>query len=130
VSNIATHYAINYVLVPENMRAIELENAAEIRAAYFVLTSTLLEHQIHFYEAHAGIFVFAQLCPNASQESERQFGIALKNQGLVLASGTSYHFSEPGWFRICYAVSHEILQEGLDRLLLCIQESRLSPVPM
>ena len=104
------------------MHVMERENVMEIRAAYSILTLTLIKHQIRFHAAHAGIFVFAQLCPGGSMESDRRFGEILKRNGLVLASGTSYHFNEPGWYRICYAVPHETLQEGIKRLLLCLQE--------
>lgn len=62
------------------------------------------------------MFVFAKLCPGDTLESEVVFGQYLKQYGVVLSSGTSYHFNHYGWYRICYAVPLSILKEGLARI--------------
>lgn len=64
------------------------------------------------------MFVFARLYPVKTIEEEQRLLGNLKSMGLSVSTGTSYHFEELGWFRICYGVPLDQLDEALRRIHL------------
>lgn len=76
----------------------------------------LLDQQIYFLPADAGMFVFARLTSGDETNSEQHFQQQMKNHGVVLASGSNYHMNQPGWFRISYALAPSVVAEGLLRI--------------
>ncbi|KAF7931288.1 hypothetical protein BELL_0387g00140 [Botrytis elliptica] len=124
VSSAASLFATRSILRPENVDFVVVHNGAILEKAYLRVKNFLLANGIAFIPATAGMFVFAQLCPNADAQTENEFQKRLKVVGLSLSAGTSYHYTEPGWFRICYAVEGSVLSEGLQRLNECLSSRK------
>ncbi|OCK94718.1 aminotransferase GliI, partial [Cenococcum geophilum 1.58] len=120
-SSITTLFAVRHILTEGNLELVLSQSGKRLRSAYEVFRRFLLDRKIPFVEANSGMFVFAKLCPGNSLESEKIFGQYLKQHCVVLSSGTSYHFKNPGWYRVCYAVPLSILKEGLARIDSSIQ---------
>ena len=91
-------------------------NRHHLREACSIVEEFCKKRNIKFLAASAGLFVFAQLCPEATEEDEKRFKEGLQTHGVTLACGTSYHCKERGWFRICFAVERVKLCEALRRL--------------
>jgi aspartate/methionine/tyrosine aminotransferase len=72
-----------------------------------------------------GMFVFARLCRLSDFDEEKRLLGHLKSSGVSVSSGASYHFQEPGWFRICYGVPSDQLQVGCSRIALGVQKYQL-----
>ncbi|KAF2656947.1 1-aminocyclopropane-1-carboxylate synthase-like protein 1 [Lophiostoma macrostomum CBS 122681] len=70
---------------------------------------------IEFLPPSAGHFVFAKLCHD-STAAEEDLLERLRSAGVELSSGTSYHSTQRGWFRICFGLNRHTLIEGLDRV--------------
>lgn len=62
------------------------------------------------------MFVFARLGPGDKTDFEEHLEQQMKKHGVVLASGSNYHMSQPGWFRMSYALSPLVVKEGLIRI--------------
>lgn len=108
-------------MIESNLELVLNQSGKRLRSAYEVFRRFLLDRKISFVEANSGMFVFAKLCPGNGPESEKIFGQYLKQHRVVLSSGTSYHFKNPGWYRVCYAVPLSVLKEGLARIDSSIQ---------
>lgn len=76
----------------------------------------LLDQQIYFLPADAGMFVFARLTSGNEINYEQHLQQQMKKNGVVLASGSNYHMNQPGWFRISYALAPSVVAEGLLRI--------------
>jgi len=108
-------------LTKGNLELILSQSGKRLRSAYEVFRRFLLDRKISFVKANSGMFVFAKLCPGNSLKSEKIFGQYLKQHCVVLSSGISYHFKNPGWYRVYYTVPLSILKEGLARIDSSIQ---------
>lgn len=75
---------------------------------------------MEFISAAYGMFVFARLYPVKTIKEEQGLLSNLKSMGVSVSTGTSYHFEEPGWFRLCYGVPLDQLEEALRRVHLGI----------
>jgi 1-aminocyclopropane-1-carboxylate synthase len=81
----------------------------------------LQKYNIEYCEPQSGIFVFINLSPFLKEKSiqgemnlYRKF---LNSSKLNISPGHLFHAPEPGWFRICYAVNQQMLNEGIKRLI-------------
>lgn len=121
-SAVAALVAEKAVLHPENIAYVTSRGRRMLAEAYAVMAEFLARRHIEFVPAVCGVFVFARLCPTEATEAETKLKRLLKKHGVVLAAGTDYHFQRPGWFRICYAVRRERLDEALRRLAACLDD--------
>ncbi|KAI9878492.1 MAG: hypothetical protein M1830_000724 [Pleopsidium flavum] len=92
------------------------KNSRRLKRAYKMIQKFLIDRRIPFLPAEAGMFVFARFCSSDEPSSEQDFQQQMKKHGVVLASGTSYHMNQPGWFRISYALPPSVVAEGLLRI--------------
>ena len=122
VSNIATHFAVRYILRQQDTGLALKNTARELRVAYVLVRAVFSRLKIPFQETDAGFFIFAKLCRDLDPEHERHFIHLLKEHQIALASRTIYHFNDTGWFQMCYAVPKAILLEGLERIQACIRQ--------
>ena len=88
----------------------------QLKVAYEFMTSFFETHGIEYIPGGYGMFVFARLCPVKTSEEEQRLLGHIRSHGVSLSSGTSYHFKELGWFRLCYGVTLDRLDEALKRV--------------
>ncbi|KZF23925.1 aminotransferase GliI [Xylona heveae TC161] len=115
-STMATSMALRHFLRDDIVTHIQTEGAEKLTTAYHKIRDFLAARRIPFSQAPYGLFVFARLCLSDSVESEKLLNQCIKKAGVAVSTGTSYHFNQAGWFRICYAVPPEQLEEGLRRI--------------
>ncbi|ORY13911.1 aminotransferase GliI [Clohesyomyces aquaticus] len=116
VSSLTTRFCMKHIFNEKTIRFLLNENRISLRNNFLAVASFLQERNLLFYPPVAGFFVFAKLCGGDEKEFGRDLGIA----GVAVTSGTSYHFSERGWFRICFGISSALLQEVLRRIDLTL----------
>ena len=116
VSSMSAWIATRYILSKENLATVKREMQRELKEAYLFTEKFLLRRNIAFFPAAYGQFIFAKLLTSERLGHMDEFSHALQRHGVAISSGLSYHFQEPGWFRICYAVPRPILEEGLARI--------------
>lgn len=92
-----------------------------LKLAYMIMSSFLETKSMEFFPVAYGMFVFARLVQLKTIQEEQELLKHLKLVGVSVSTGTSYHFQQPGWFRICYGFSHDQLREGLRRVDVGIQ---------
>ncbi|KAJ5879747.1 hypothetical protein N7455_003212 [Penicillium solitum] len=118
VSSLSTVFASETILKDNSIRRICEHGGKRLRMAYEVITLFLKTHEIEFIPAAYGMFVFARLCPVKTVQEEQELLGNIKSMGVSVSSGTSYHFEEPGWFRLCYGVPLDQLEQALRRIYL------------
>ncbi|CAG8369859.1 unnamed protein product [Penicillium salamii] len=116
VSSLSTSFASRALLGEKNITRICDHGGRQLKIAYERITSFFKSHGIDYVPGSFGMFVFARLCPVTSIEEEKCLERCFKSNGVSLSSGTSYHFQEPGWFRLCYGVRLDQLGEALNRV--------------
>ncbi|KAF2877959.1 aminotransferase GliI [Massariosphaeria phaeospora] len=100
LSSVTTRFAIDVVLQPRTIHLVLSGNRVYLERNYSTVAQFLKRKHVEFYSACAGFFLFAKLC----SEDEKGFDTRLRQCGVALATGTEYHFTEIGWFRICFAI--------------------------
>ncbi|KID73842.1 uncharacterized protein G6M90_00g000290 [Metarhizium brunneum] len=123
-STMATIVAQKVILSPKNIEYVNTHGRELLESAYSLVATFMQKHGIEFIPAESGMYIFARLCPSPSMEAEKVFRSILKKNALVISAGTDYHLETPGWFRICYACEREKLENGLDRIAICVNEFR------
>ncbi|KKK25541.1 hypothetical protein P175DRAFT_0445906 [Aspergillus ochraceoroseus IBT 24754] len=122
VSSVSTTLAAQAILYPEMVQKICGQGGKRLQEAYQLISSFLDGHGIDYVPVAYGMFVFAKLgMGNMVDVQERNLLSHLKAVGVSVSTGTSYHFKELGWFRICYGVPPGQLREGLRRIQLGLE---------
>ncbi|OKL56660.1 hypothetical protein UA08_08293 [Talaromyces atroroseus] len=116
VSSLSTALASRLISSVEKVQQITEYGGTELKVAYMIMRSFLEARRMEFVPVAYGMFVFARLLQLQSTAEDQELLKHLKSAGISVSTGSSYHFTQPGWFRICYGVPHEQLQEGLRRL--------------
>lgn len=116
VSTLSTFLASNVLLAPEAVKEVISHGGSQCRQSYETVRSFLEVRTIDFIPVHYGVYVFARLAELNNQDEEAELQKCLKQRGVSVSTGTSYHLDNPGWFRICYGMPLAELQRGLDRL--------------
>ncbi|KAI0867721.1 pyridoxal phosphate-dependent transferase [Hypoxylon argillaceum] len=117
VSNASSLMALGLfsdLLVLENIFA---KNKMDLRRAAEYVGNFLVFHKISFYRPVAGCFLWARLGgSSASKESDLALWQKFASAGVALATGSAFHETEQGWFRITYALPQDDLQKGIRRI--------------
>ncbi|KAJ6101984.1 hypothetical protein N7486_004411 [Penicillium sp. IBT 16267x] len=121
VSTLSTALASKSILPPNIVEQVMENGGGKLREAYQVIRSFLEIRGMEFIPAGYGIFIFARLGKVKDIEEEGKLLRCLMSTGVSVSTGSSYHFLEPGWFRICYGLSIVRLHEGLRRIDLGVQ---------
>lgn len=116
VSTLSTFIASNVLLNPEVVDEVVSHGGLRCRESYEIVRSFLEARMMDFIPVHYGVFVFARLAKLSGTDEEAELQRCLKQRGVSVSTGTSYHFAQPGWFRICYGMPRAELQKGLERL--------------
>lgn len=122
VSSLSTVVASRLILKPATVEKVTKYGGKELMEAYESTRIFLEKGGMEYIPVAYGMFVFARLGRISNFDAEKGLLRCLKSRGVSVSSGSSYHFQEPGWFRICYGVPSNQLQEGLRRIDLGIQD--------
>lgn len=83
------------------------ESAKRLAQRYRVFTGGLIKVGIKCLQSNGGLFVWMDLrglLKNATFESEIElWRVIIHEVKINVSPGVSFHCSEPGWFRVCYA---------------------------
>ncbi|XP_010544767.1 PREDICTED: 1-aminocyclopropane-1-carboxylate synthase-like protein 1 isoform X2 [Tarenaya hassleriana] len=98
-----------------------VQSSKRLANRHGVFTKGLEEMGISCLTSNAGLFVWMDLRPmlkDQSFESEMALWNVIVNKVRINVSpGSSFHCSEPGWFRVCFAnMDEETLHVGLRRI--------------
>ena len=95
-------------------------NSARLSANYATLTARLRKLGIEYISCRAGFGLYARLVPHAdSWEAEAALVARLRDHGIAVHPGrvaSGGVDGEMGWVRLSFAVTPEMLAEGLDRI--------------
>lgn len=114
--------ASRLILKPATIEETAKYGSNKLMEAYKSIRSFLEKGGMEYISVAYGMFVFARLGRVSDFDAEKRLLRCLKSRGVSVSSGSSYHFQEPGWFRICYGVPSHQLQEGLRRIGLGVQD--------
>lgn len=87
--------------------------------SYQVVASFLKRMNLPYVPCNAGPCILANIAPHAqSWENEKAMIARLKDAGVLVSPGRSYHMPESakGWARITFALPPAIVEEGLKRI--------------
>ncbi|KAJ0969964.1 hypothetical protein J5N97_022841 [Dioscorea zingiberensis] len=105
----------------EFMSKLMVENAKRLSERHEKFTSGLAGVGIRCLESNAGLFCWMDLrrmLKEATVEEENKlWRVIIAEVKLNVSPGSSFHCSEPGWFRVCFAnMDDETMQEALGRI--------------
>ncbi|OAA63433.1 aminotransferase GliI [Niveomyces insectorum RCEF 264] len=121
VSSLSTVLA-SKLLTSDTVQYVTEFGGARLREAYLVISSFFEANRMRYIPAYYGMFVFVRLVDLHNMEEEKKLQSCLKANAVSLSTGSSYHFKEAGWFRICYGVPLADLRKGLKRIEAGIAE--------
>ena len=96
-------------------------NSKRLAEAYLEVSTFFKSSDIAYIPCNSAIFMLAKLAPLAKSQMEEMATFRQYIQaGVMVAPGWAYHItdSQRGWMRVSFAVSHESLQKGLQRIKL------------
>lgn len=117
---------VTSLLTSVQLPALIALNSKRLSESYRILVGFLQKREIEFIPANAGLFVFARLAKGCrSWEEEAMIGERLKENGVLVSPGRTYHGleEEKGWMRITLAVPEDTLREGLERVQRCLSRA-------
>ncbi|KAL4863834.1 hypothetical protein BDV12DRAFT_206151 [Aspergillus spectabilis] len=101
----------------EKLSTIVSQNRTTLTQTAAIVSDFLSFHSIPFVPPDAGLYIWAKLASKAKcWHEEDEANDALEQAGVSVAAGRGYYASEPGWFRITFAVPVKVLLEGLRRV--------------
>ncbi|XP_019155955.1 PREDICTED: 1-aminocyclopropane-1-carboxylate synthase 11-like [Ipomoea nil] len=97
------------------------ENKKRLRERREKLVSGLQESGVPCLDGDAGLFCWADmrglLSSNTFESEMELWRRVVCDAGLNISPGSSFHCSEPGWFRVCFAnMSDETLEVAMRRM--------------
>lgn len=117
-----TQYLIASMLMDDEFVGKFLEESAmRLRRRYESFIEGLGKEGISCLESNAGLFCWMdlrQLLEEATKEAEMDlWQTIIHDVKLNVSPGSSFHCSEPGWFRVCFAnMEEETMEVALDRM--------------
>ncbi|KAF2020877.1 putative aspartate aminotransferase [Aaosphaeria arxii CBS 175.79] len=90
-----------------------------LKDRYDHVTSILHQNRIPYEESNATLFIWANLGAMVKNSRITDDAILkrLRREKLYITSGVGYRSEQTGWFRIVFAHSKELLDEGLQRMI-------------
>nr|ALN38791.1 ACS11 [Cucumis sativus] len=117
-----TQYFVSQIVGDENFRGNYMqEMKRRIRKRRLMLESSLRQGGVRCLKGNAGLFCWVDMrhllkYPSFEEEMEIWKTI-LYEVGINISPGSSFHCSEPGWFRMCFANMEEhTFKEAMHRL--------------
>ncbi|CAN6482140.1 unnamed protein product [Victoria cruziana] len=124
-----TQYLLSEMLSDKKFTAkYTIENRKRLRLRQKQLVSGLKNCGIGCLKSNAGLFCWvdmSHLLESPTFEGEIELWKKMLHRvGLNISPGSSFHCSEPGWFRICFAnMSDKVLSVSLRRIKLFVDQS-------
>ncbi|XP_043695889.1 1-aminocyclopropane-1-carboxylate synthase-like [Telopea speciosissima] len=110
------------------------ESSNRLSTRYKIITRELGKVGLGCLKSNAGLFCWMdlrKLLKEATLEAEMELWHVLVNDvKLNVSPGSSFHCSEPGWFRVCFAnMDNETMEVALKRIQNFEGKSRQAEVP-
>lgn len=122
--------AILYELVSDLdfVRSYTAESNKRLNKACTAVQKKLASMNIPFFRPTSSLFFVMDLrafLPEASWDGEQDLFEAFAKKKIIVTPGKSAHFTEPGYFRICYAAASEAAMAILlDRMSVALGETQ------
>ncbi|KAK7358575.1 hypothetical protein VNO77_00509 [Canavalia gladiata] len=105
------------------------ESAKRLAQRYKVFTGGLAKVGINCLQSNAGLFVWMDLrhlLKKATFESEIElWKVIIHEVKINVSPGSSFHCTEPGWFRVCYAnMDDKAVQIALQRIRTFVLQNK------
>ena len=124
VSTLSAIFAAELLATPRLSSLIEL-NSTRLSMRYDLLKDLLDRYGIYYVPSNAGTFVLARIAPHAeSWEDEDAFMGRLRQAGVIVGSGRTYHMPEKGWARIGFAIDDSQFQEAVRRMEVVFEAAK------
>uniref|UniRef100_A0AAU7VGN9 1-aminocyclopropane-1-carboxylate synthase n=1 Tax=Lycoris radiata TaxID=228395 RepID=A0AAU7VGN9_LYCRD len=121
VSTQTQHFLASILSDDEFTTKFLAESARRLAKRHQVFTSGLDEMGIRCLESNAGLFCWMDLSSllkeKTREEEIKLWRVIINEVKLNVSPGTSFHCSEPGWFRVCFAnIDDETMEIALRRI--------------
>nr|ARO76405.1 ACC synthase [Narcissus tazetta subsp. chinensis] len=128
VSTQTQHFLASMLLDDAFTTTFLEESAMRLAERHKVFTEGLIEVGIHCLESNAGLFCWMDLrsmLKAATSDAEIElWRMIIDKVKLNVSPGTSFHCSEPGWFRVCFAnIDEETMEIALGRIRSFVDEA-------
>uniref|UniRef100_A0A8C5Q9D2 Aminotransferase class I/classII large domain-containing protein n=1 Tax=Leptobrachium leishanense TaxID=445787 RepID=A0A8C5Q9D2_9ANUR len=100
-------------------------NKQRLKASQLILVNGLQELGIPVLRSSAGLYVWAdfrKFLTSQTFEAEMELWWTFLREKLYIAPGKAFECCEPGWFRLTFSVSHDILEKCIMKLRKLLQE--------
>ncbi|MFQ6639646.1 hypothetical protein Gotur_016106 [Gossypium turneri] len=124
-----TQYLLTNVLASKRFTSKYMkENQKRLKKRKEMLVSGLKKSGIECLKSNAGLFCWVDmrhlLSSNTLEAETKLWNQMVCDVGLNISPGSSFHCSEPGWFRVCFAnMSRGTLQVAMRRIKDFVQRS-------
>jgi aspartate/methionine/tyrosine aminotransferase len=110
------------------------ESAERLERRYKFLTCSLAQAGIDCLKSNAGLFLWMDLrhlLKNKTFEAEMElWQVIIKDVKLNVSPGSSFHCSEPGWFRVCFAnMDDSTMKVALTRIRTFVRQNKDVKIP-
>ncbi|MBA0691754.1 hypothetical protein Goari_009366, partial [Gossypium aridum] len=126
-----TQYLLTNVLASKRFTSKYMkENQKRLKKRKEMLVSGLKKSGIECLKSNAGLFCWVDmrhlLSSNTLEAETKLWNQMVCDAGLNISPGSSFHCSEPGWFRVCFAnMSRGTLQVAMRRIKDFVERSNL-----
>jgi len=98
----------------EELDGILSQNRMGLAQSASFVTGFLTHHGVDFVRPSAGVFIWARLGgASCTWEAEKELSHKLQVHGVSVGAGSGYCATEPGWFRITFAVPAESMAHAV-----------------
>ncbi|MBA0775343.1 hypothetical protein Gotri_010495 [Gossypium trilobum] len=124
-----TQYLLTNVLASKRFTSKYMkENQKRLKKRKEMLVSGLKKSGIECLKSNAGLFCWVDmrhlLSSNTLEAETKLWNQMVCDVGLNISPGSSFHCSEPGWFRVCFAnMSRGTLQVAMRRIKDFVERS-------
>ncbi|MBA0808636.1 hypothetical protein Gohar_024360 [Gossypium harknessii] len=124
-----TQYLLSYMLANKKFTSNYMKrNQKRLKKRKEMLVSGLKKSGISCLKSNAGLFCWVDmrhlLCSNTFEAETDLWKKILCEVGLNISPGSSFHCSQPGWFRVCFAnMNQSTLQVALRRIKDFVERS-------
>ncbi|MBA0623686.1 hypothetical protein Godav_009135 [Gossypium davidsonii] len=125
-----TQYLLTNVLASKRFTSKYMkENQKRLKKRKEMLVSGLKKSGIECLKSNAGLFCWVDmrhlLSSNTLEAETKLWNQMVCDVGLNISPGSSFHCSEPGWFRVCFAnMSRGTLQVAMRRIKDFVERSK------
>ncbi|XP_042506152.1 1-aminocyclopropane-1-carboxylate synthase-like isoform X2 [Macadamia integrifolia] len=133
VSTQTQHLIASLLSDDEFVESFIAENANRLGTRYEVITRELGKVNIGCLKSNGGLFCWMdlrKLLKEPTVEAEMElWKVIVHDVKLNVSPGSSFHCSEPGWFRVCFAnMDNATMEVALKRIQNFVEKSREAEV--